>query len=206
VTTPVTQMLGTRIAAALGTLFNVLVLNLVLLIAALPVVTIPAALGAASVALDRWRGEGEDRVVVEFVGALRSGRAARDTVVFGVPLAAIILGLAEAHHFARGTGIADRAGLGFVLGALLITLSGFGYVLHVAASDPGLPPADVWSLSARLAVRNLLVTGLLSVAELAVAAAAAVIDPGLLLLGLPLLLLYVIKRTAGLGIRRVSSG
>ena len=198
-----TQMLGTRIAAALGTMFNVLALNLILLIAALPVVTIPAALGAASVALDRWRGKGEDRVVSEFVGALRSGRAARDTVVLGAPLAAIILGLAEAHHFARGAGVADRAGLGFVLGALFITLSGFAYVLHFSASEPGLQPADLWSMSARLAVRNLLVTGPLSVAEIAAAAAAAVIDPGLLLLGLPLLLLHMMKLTARLGLRRV---
>jgi hypothetical protein len=200
----VTQILGTRIAAALGTLFNVLALNLVLLIAAVPVVTIPAALGAGSIALDRWRGEGEDRVVREFIDALRSGRAARDTAVIGAPLAAIILGLAEAHHFARGTSIADRAGLGFVLGALLITLSGFGYVLHFSASDPGMSPADLWSLSARLAVRNLLITGPLSVVEIAAAAALGVIDPGLLLLGLPLVLLHTMKLTARLGLRRAS--
>jgi hypothetical protein len=30
-------------------------------------VTLPAAVGAASVALDRWRRDGEDRVVTEFV-------------------------------------------------------------------------------------------------------------------------------------------
>jgi hypothetical protein len=44
---------GTRIAAALTTLFNFLALNLALVIASLPIVTAPAAVNAAIVALDR---------------------------------------------------------------------------------------------------------------------------------------------------------
>src|ERR1700761_4506442 len=96
-----TGLLGTRIMAALATLFNVLALNLVLLVASLPVVTLPAAVSAASVALDRWRRDGEARVVREFILAPGSPPPLRTTVTTGVPLAAAALGLAEIHHFAR---------------------------------------------------------------------------------------------------------
>jgi hypothetical protein len=73
--------------AALATLFNFLALNLALLIASLPIVTLPAAVSAATVALDRWRGEGEDRVIREFISALRSRPFLPTTAAAGVPLA-----------------------------------------------------------------------------------------------------------------------
>ena len=193
---------GTRLMAALATLFNVLALNLAFLIAALPVVTLPAAVNAAMVALDRWRLEGEDSVVREFIGALRARPFPRTTIAGGVPLAAVAVGLFELHHFARGAGLADRVGLGFVAAALLITLTALGYVFLLAARDPATAPADLWSLAARLAIRNLLVTGPLFLAEIAAGTAAAVVDPGLLLLGLPLLLLQSLRVTAQFGLRR----
>ena len=193
---------GTPIMAALATLFNFLALNLALLIASLPIVTLPAAVGAATVALDRWRGEGEDRVIREFTGALRSRPFLPATATAGVPLAAVAVGVAEAHHLARGAGLPDRVGLGFVAAALLITLTALGYVFLLAARHPGSPAADLWSLSARLAIRNLLVTGPLFLAEIAAVTAGALIDPALLLLGLPLSLLALMRLTAQFGLRR----
>jgi hypothetical protein len=183
---PFTNMFGTRIMAALATLFNFLALNLALLIASLPVVTLPAAVSAATVALDRWRGEGEDRVVREFI----------------IALAAVAVGVAEVRHFARGTSLPDHAGLGFVSGALLITLTALGYAFLLAARDPAVPVADLWSLSARLAIRNLFVTGPLFLAEIAAVTAATLIDPELLFLGLPLFLLQLMRLTAQFGLRR----
>jgi hypothetical protein len=194
---------GTRIMAALGTLFNVLALNLVLLIASLPVITLPAAVGAASVALDRWRRDGEDRVVRAFVTTLRSRAPLRATAAIGVPLAAAALGLVEIRHFAREATLPGRIGLGLGLGALLVTLAALGYVLQLAADDAALPPVELWSLSARLAIRNLFVAGPLSVAAIAAAAVLTVTDPGLLLLGVPVVLVYVLKLTARPGLRRV---
>jgi hypothetical protein len=193
---------GFRIMAALATLFNVLALNLALLIASLPIVTVPAAVNAATVALDRWRGEGEDSVIREFISALRSRPFTRTTAVAGVPLAAVAVGVAEAHHFARGASLPDRVGLGFVAVALLITLTALGYVFLLGARDPAAPAADLWSLSARLAIRNLFVTGPLFLAEIAVVTVPAVIDPALLLLGLPLLLLQLMRLTAQFGLCR----
>jgi len=197
---------SSRLMAALGAAFNVLALNLVLLIASLPVITLPAAIRAASVALDRWRRDGEDRVVREFLLALRTGRWTRTTTTLGVPLAAVALGLVEARHFARAAGPSGRVGLGLCLAALLITLSALGYLIQLAseASRPSTSPLDRWSLAVSLALRNLLVTGPLVIAEVAGAVTLTVIDPGLLLLGLPLVLLHLTKLTAGLGLRRAA--
>jgi hypothetical protein len=197
-----TGILGSRLMAALATLFNVLALNLAFLIASLPIVTLPAAVNAAMVALDRWRLEGEDSVVSEFIGALRARPFRPATIAGGVPLGAVAVGLFELHHFARGAGLADRVGLGFVAAALLITLTALGYVFLLAARDPATPAADLWSLAARLAIRNLLVTGPLFLAEIAAVTAAIVVDPGLLLLGLPLLLLQLMRVTAQFGLHR----
>jgi hypothetical protein len=199
---PITGILGTRVMAALATLFNVLALNLALLIASLPIVTLPAAVNAATVALDRWRNDGEDSVVREFIAALRSRPFPRTTAALGVPLAAVAVGVAEVHHFARGASLTDRSGLGFVAAALLITATALGYVFLLSARDPGTPAADLWTLSARLAIRNLLVTGPLFLAEIALIAVPAVVDPALLLLGLPLLLLQLMRLTAQFGLRR----
>ncbi len=197
---------SSRLMAALGAAFNVLALNLVLLIASLPVITLPAAIRAASVALDRWRRDGEDRVVREFLLALRTGPWTRTTTTLGVPLAAVALGLVEARHFARAAGPSGRVGLGLCLAALLITLSALGYLIQLAseASRPSTSPLDRWSLAVSLALRNLLVTGPLVIAEVAGAVTLTVIDPGLLLLGLPLVLLHLTKLTAGLGLRRAA--
>jgi hypothetical protein len=188
--------------AALGSAFNVLALNLVLLLVSLPVVTLPMAVNAAMTALERWRGEGEDRVVREFLITLRSSRPGRTTAAVGVPIAAIGVGVAEAQYFLRGGGLVSGAGLGLGLAALLITLTALGYVFLLAARHPGLPAAELWSLSARLAVRNLLVTGPLFLAGIAAAGASLLIDPPLLILGVPVLLLQLMRLTARLGLRR----
>lgn len=190
------------VMAALATLFNFLALNLVLLIAALPVITLPVAVNAASVALDRWRADGEERVLREFWAALRSRPPLRTTVALGVPFAAVGLGLAELHYFSRGSAVSAHAGFGLGLAALLITLTGLGYLFVLQARYPHLAPAELWSLSARLAVRNILVTGPLFLAELLGAGLLTLIDAPLLLLGLPVALLGLMRLTALLGLRR----
>jgi hypothetical protein len=193
---------GTGIMAALASVFNFLVLNLALLIASLPVVTLPIALNAASVALDRWRREGEDRVLREFCTALRSRPPLRTTVLVGIPLAAAALGVLEIRYFLPGADLVAHVGLGLGLAALLITLTALGYVFLLAARGPALPPAEFWSLCARLAVRNLLITGPLFLTEIAGATVLTLVDPPLLLLGVPVLLLYLMKLTAQFGLRK----
>jgi hypothetical protein len=208
-----TGILGTRIMAALAALFNFLALNLALLVFSVPIVTLPAAVSAATLALERWRRDGEDQVVREFVIGFRA-QWARQTVLVGVPLAAAVLGVIEVRHFTAGAGAANRLALGFGTVALLVTVSALGYVflltarnvggLEGSAGVAGGTAAEFWTLCVRLAVRNLFVTGPLFLAVVGGAAVLAWIDPPLLLLGLPLLALQLLRVTANLGLRRAS--
>jgi hypothetical protein len=193
---------GFRIMAGLTTLFNVLVLNLAMMVASLPLITAPVAVSAASAALDRWRREDEDRVLRQFVIEFRDRWSVPTMLGTGVPIGAAVLGLAEVRHFAPEATLAGRAGLSLGAGALLITLAGLGYLLQLTADDPSLPPVGLWSLSARLAVRNLLIAGPLSAAPIAGLALLAGRDPAVLLLGLPVFLLQALKLVAGPGLRR----
>jgi hypothetical protein len=193
---------GTKIMARLTALFNVLALNLAMTVAALPLITAPVAVSAASATLDRWRGQGEDRVVRQFLIEFRRRWSVRTTLGAGVPLVAAVLGLAEIRHFASETTLSGRAGLTLGCGALFVTLAALGYLFQLIADQPGLSPVDLWSLSARLAVRNLLVAGPLSAVPVAGVAILAGRDPAVLLLGLPLFLLHALKLIARPGLRR----
>jgi hypothetical protein len=195
-------MLRTRIMDALAALFNFLALNLVLLVFSLPVITLPAAVTAATAALDRWRRDGEDRVVREFLAGFRAQLATRTTLV-GVPLAAAVLGVAEVRHFAAGTGAGSRLALGSGTVGLLVTASALGYVFLLTARGPsGAGPAELWTLCIRLAIRNFFITGPLFLLEIAGSAILASIDPPLLLLGLPVLALQMMRLTADFGLHR----
>jgi hypothetical protein len=183
------QLLGDagrgKIITALRIFFNFLALNIALLAVSLPIVTVPIALNAATIALDRWR-DGEDRVVREFLHALRSCSLLRTTLAIGTPLAVIVIAAEEVHHFARGGPFVNWACLGMGAAALLVSLTSLGYVIVVWAARPFVPTPDLWSFCARLALQNFFVTGPLFVVEIAGAALVALLDPALLIIGLPL--------------------
>jgi hypothetical protein len=193
-------MYGLRVMTGLTTLFNVLALNLALVVASLPLITAPVAVSAASATLDRWRRDGEDRVVRQFLIEFRGRLCVRTLFGVGVPLAFVVLGLFEVRHFAREATLTGRAGL--VLGALalLVTLAGLGYVFELS----GLAPVELWSVAARLAVRNLLVAVPLSAVPIAGLTLLAGREPAVLLLGLPVFLLHWLKRVAQPGLRRAA--
>jgi hypothetical protein len=193
---------ATRIMAGLSALFNVVALNLAMTVTSLPLITAPVAVSSASAALDRWRRDGEDRVIRQFIIEFRDRWSLRSTLTAGVPMAAAALGLAEIRHFAPQASVTGRAGLCLGAGALLITLAALGYVFQLTADRPGLAPVDLWSASARLAVRNLPVAGPLSAIPIVGVAILAARDPGVLLLGLPVFLLHTLKLIAGPGLRR----
>jgi Protein of unknown function, DUF624 len=192
----ISGILGTRVFAWLTTLFNALALNLVMIVASLPLVTAPAAISAASAVLDQWRRDGQDQVVRQFVDEFRARLSVRATLGTGVPLAAVVLGVAEIRYFAPQATVAGRVGLGLGAAALLVTLAALGYVFQLTADEPGPSPVELWSRSARLAVRNLLIAGPLSAAPIAGLAVLTVRDPFVLLLGLPLFLLHALKLIA----------
>lgn len=197
------RIFGTRLMAALTTLFNALALNLVMIVASLPLITAPVAISAASAALDRWARDGEDRVVRQFIVEFRARWSARVMLGAGGPLAAAVLGGAEVRHFARDATLTGRAGLCLAGAALLITLAALGYVFQVSADSPGTRPVDLWSLAARLALRNL-PAGVLSAVPAAGLALLVARDPAVMLLGLPLFLLHALKLLARPGLRRAA--
>jgi hypothetical protein len=192
-----------KVIGALAACFNFLSLNLVLLVACLPVVTVPMAIQAATVALERWRVSGEDQVVRGFLVALRSRQPLRTTVTVGTPLAVAAIAAEEVHFFSRGGTPGDWVSLGFGIAALLVALASIGYVLVLSAHQPLMAPSDIWNLSVSLAVRNLVTTGPLFVAEFTATALLLLLDPALALIGVPVLLLQCLRLTARLGVRRV---
>ena len=174
-----------------------------LLVACIPVVTVPMALQAATIALERWRVSGEDRVVQEFLGALRSRPPLRTTVTVGTPLAVAAIAAEEVHFFSRGGTPGDWVSLGFGIAALLDALTSIGYVLVLGARRPLMAPSDLWNVSVCLAVRNLPTTGPVFVAEFAATALLLLLDPVLALIGVPILFLQCLRLTTQIGIRRV---
>jgi hypothetical protein len=198
------EIFGSRVMAGLTTMFNFLALNLILLIVSLPVITLPWAVTAATVALERWRAEGDDRVVRSFFLALRARPFGRTTLLVGGPLAAVAVGVVEIHHFLDDAGLVSRIAMGSGAVALLVTLVSLGYVFQLAARGvEDSPAADFWSLCVRLGVGNLFRTGPLFLLEIAAATALIVIDPPLAAIGLPLFLLQLMRLTAQSGLRRI---
>jgi uncharacterized protein DUF624 len=199
------RIFGIRLMAVLTALFNALALNLAMILASLPLITAPAAVSAASATLDRWARDGEDRVVRQFIVEFRARWSARVILGVGGPLFVLVLGGAEVRHFAREATLTGRAGLCLACCALFITLAALGYVFQRSAEEPGMRPVDLWSLGARLALRNLPVAGVLSALPAAGLTLLAARDPAVLLLGLPLFLLHALKLLARPGLRRAAS-
>jgi hypothetical protein len=199
------RIFGTRLMAVLTALFNALALNLAMIVASLPLITAPAAVSAASAALDRWAGDGEDRVVRQFAAEFRARWSAGVMLGVGGPLGAIVLGGVEVRHFTREATLTGRVGLCFAGVALLVTLAALGYVVQLSADEPAMRPVDLWSLAARLALRNLPAAGVLSAVPAAGLTLLAARDPAVLLLGLPLFLLHALKLLARPGLRRTTA-
>jgi hypothetical protein len=191
-----------QVMAVLSAIFNCLALNLALLVACVPIVTAPVALQAGIVALDRWRNDGEDRVVREFLTALRSQPFFERTICAGVPLAMAALAVEEVHFFAHGGNAVNWLCLGLGVDALLLCLASLGYVLVLGARRPSLAATDLWYLSVSLALRNMLWSSPLLIAEFVAAVVLLLADPALALIGLPLALLGLIRLTADPAIRR----
>ncbi len=145
--------------SGLETIFNFLALNLVFLLTSVVVVTLPLTIAATFTAFSHKRQRREDRLVREYIVALRSTTVRRTLLVNGVPLALIALGAEEVHYFAVGGAIVARFCFGLGLCALLVTATALGYVFLLERREPALDAINIWSAAAQIAVRNLLRTG-----------------------------------------------
>lgn len=191
-----------RVTAVLTVVFNVMALNGALVIACLPIITAPAALQSAMVAIDAWRSGGDDRVVRRFLFALRTRRFWRTTLTVGVPLVAAALAVEEVIYFSRAATAGNAVGIGLGVAGLLLALASAGYVLVLGARQPGLPPTDVWFVAVSLVARNLLVASPLLASELVAGLLVLTRDPSLAVIGIPVGLLALVHRTALRGIER----
>lgn len=196
--------LTSRVVSALAVMFNFLLLNFALLVTSALVVTIPVAVNATVVALDRWRRDGEDRVLREYLTALRSSAPLSTTASIGAPLVAIALGVTEVHYFLRVHDIVGQVCLGMGMAGLVVALTSLGYVLLVVARGAPQAASDIWVLCTRIAVRNLFVTGPVFLIEIVVVTMSSVIDPVFVVFGSPLALVALMRLTAAWGLRRVN--
>lgn len=185
--------------------FNLLALNLVVVMASLPVVTLPLALNAATVSVSRWRDDREDRAVREFLLTLRARSPWKVTIAIGGPLFGATLALEEVHFFDRGGTPMDWLCLGSGAAALTLTLSSLGYALVLSARRPDLGVLELWLAATRLSVQNALLTGPAVVGVTAVATLAGLADPATCLIGLPVGSLMIIRAISLWGARRAGA-
>ena len=189
-----------RVMAVLTAIFNVMALNAMLVIACLPIVTAPAALQSAAFALERWRTDGDDRVVREFIRAIRALRFRRTTLAVGGPMLAAAVAVEELLFFSRTAATTGAIGMGLGFCGLLVALSSFGYVLMLGVRDPDLSPTDTWYLAVVLVMRNVLRATPLLALEAGAVTWIALRDPSLTVIGLPLGLLALIRLAAAAGV------
>jgi hypothetical protein len=121
-------------------------------------------------------------------------------------LAVTALTVEEVHYFIRGDSLGARICFGLGLAAFVIALTSVGYILLFVARRFQGQAGEIWSLAIRLAVRNLFVTGPLFLVEIVVAALLALLDPPLLIIGLPVALFWMMRLTAQFGLRRAERG
>jgi hypothetical protein len=193
------------VMAALNTLFSLFALNVVLVLTALPVVTLPLALRAAAVAIYRWRTDGEDRMVREFLREFRAQPKRRPIVIIGIPLAAAVLALIEIRFSAHAGGAFGAISAGMGVAGLLLTLAGLGYLLMLGVRYPGLTPTNAWYAAIVLVMTNLVGSSVLLVVEFLMIGLLELRDPALTVIGLPLALLALVLISAERGIRHTES-
>jgi hypothetical protein len=191
-----------RVMDALATIFNVLLLNVLVLLASIPVVTLPLAVRAGWAAWDRWRDHGEDRVAREFWLALRTAPIAQTFGTIGLPLVGIALATTELHYFLNRRSPMAYICLGLAFTLLFIATGVLTFGALLSSRSGQMPTREVLALAIRLAVGNALATVLPSLAVGTVAAFIVVVDPALLLLGVPIAALALIRRLALIGMRR----
>ena len=189
------------VMATLNTLFNLFALNVVVVLAALPVVTLPVALQSAAVAIDRWRTGGEDRMVKEFLRTLRAEPKCRPTVIVGLPLAAVVLAIVEIRFSAHAGGASGAICAGLGVAGLVLTLAGLGYLLMLGVRYPGLTPTNAWYAGLVLVMTNLFGASALLTVEFLVIGLLELRDPSLTVIGLPLVLLALVRVSAERGMR-----
>ena len=200
-TTSSRQRLGPGALRALHAVFNVIALNIVWVVASLPLVTIPLATAAAFTAIDSWLSGTDDRVLHSFACRARH-RPVRTSVLCGLPMCMLGIAVLEISYFAPRPLPVDRMCLGIALSFGIAAAAITGYVLLVVAKI-GAPGPVVWKMASALCPSNLLVTGPLLVLQVFGGIILGYADPGLVAVVVPASVMFLVYQTTSFGLRRV---
>jgi hypothetical protein len=189
------------IVNGLATVFNVMALTLVVVILSLTVVGLPLGFSAASSAIFEWRQRGETRVMRTLWYSLQD-RPIRRTAVVAPALLVAGAGVVEANYFLHYPG--PIAALCLVIGVVTVGagVSFAAYLLLLLTVAPQAGWIELWRAAAGIVARTSILAGPIFLVEAGVAAVLGLADPALLVVGVPVVLLWLWQRTAIWGARR----
>ncbi|HEV3380052.1 MAG TPA: hypothetical protein VG142_03565 [Trebonia sp.] len=184
-------------SAALAAVFNVLALNVILVVVSLAVVTVPLAISAAFETLYRWRTLDDDQVLRNFAFALRRRPLAK-TLVVGPAVLAAILGGCESAYFTHYRGFVALvcALIGITTSAIAVSVVAY-LCLFLATADAGY--RDLWRAAFIATGRTVAATTPVFALATCCAVAAGLAVPALAVVAVPVLLLWSWQRIATWG-------
>jgi hypothetical protein len=185
------------VSAALAAVFNVLALNVILVVASLAVVTIPLAISAAFEAVYRWRTLGEDQVLRNFVLSFRCRPIAKSLTV-GPAMLLAMLGATESIYFMRYSGFIALVCVFIGITTSAISVSVVAYLfLFLTTSDAGY--RKLWRAAFIATGRTVVLTTPVFALSTCCAVVAGLAAPALAVVAVPVLLLWAWQRVATWG-------
>jgi hypothetical protein len=185
----------------LTSISNILVLDICLLCTMATVVAIPLGISAASASLYRWRRLDESRVGRSWWLAMTT-RPLWKSAVLAPSIAGMVLGGWEVEYFLhyRGGVALICIAIGILLCSMSISFTSYLALLVTVSGDSEW--SQVWKTASALVARSAVVTLPLFVAETVACVLVGRADPGLVVIGLPVVLLWSWQWTAVSGCRR----
>jgi len=188
------------LSTVLTALFNLVALNLSLVVVSLGVLTIPSALAAASAAVYRWRVLGDSRVLLAFWSSLID-RPLYKSAVLGPPLAGLAIGVSEIFFFDKGGFVSAVCLLiGFSTCAVALSVASYASLFLAASHDVG--TRILWSTAITATGRTAATAVPIFVVETTVATVVGLADPGLVVVAIPIVLLLASQPVAIWGTKR----
>jgi hypothetical protein len=189
------------VSAALAAVFNVLALNVVLVVASLAVVTVPLAISAAFEAVYRWRTLGEDRVLRNFMLSFRCRPVAK-SLIAGPAMLIATLGGAESIYFMRYSGFIALVCVFIGITTAAVAVSVVAYLcLFLTTSDAGYQ--QLWRAAFIATGRTVMLTTPVFALSACCAVVAGLAAPALAVVAIPVLLLWAWQRIATWGAHRL---
>jgi hypothetical protein len=189
------------VGAALTAVFNVLALNVLLVVTSLAVVIMPLAISAAFEAVYRWRTLGDDQVLRNFARSLRYRPVAKSLTV-GPAVLVAILGGTESIYFTHYSGFIALLCVFIGITTSAISVSVVAYLcLFLTTSEAGC--RNLWRAAFISTGRNVLLTTPLFALTTGCAVVAGLAAPALAVVAVPVLLFWAWQRVSRWGAQRL---